>query len=510
MGVGLLALAATFGPAAVARPAAGVDGPAASLRVVKVEGPALGYNYWLSPLVRMLAPQGEHTVAVLAGDGDLLVFSPTVKEEGFGMLRYQAADGEALALDLKPGRAVLGGKTVSVFLHEAAGWEWLQSAPASEKKDLRLVVVPGKVEAARLGLLKDLARQRPKVGLWLEVLRETAPPEPKPEPPDAKAEPAPPKTETTAPKPEPSKPEMADAVKQVLPLFRPDFLAIDEPGLLKGGLGILAALQDVETLIVSGEERGPDGAAAIGRAPRVRRLLLPAWPFGKDKLPPNLRGLRSLRLMKTEGLADLAPLADLKDLEDLHLMMGKGAKDLAPLGGLKKLRRLSLFTDEEVAVDLAALKGVPLEYFSFPQEVSQAAFDAAVKDQPGLQAVELFKCKNVKDLGGLKGLKDLKALVLLPPNDIEGLSLDALAGLKPLRLLVLDKDLMAKSAEQVAQVKKDLPEVLVEPGKGICLGSGLILLMVPAAAGMWALRALRRRRRPPGSMLEAVSQPPLP
>jgi hypothetical protein len=490
--------AGTVGPAARSAPAAAPE--AASVRIVKVEGAAMGYNYSLSVLVRMLAPEGGRPFGMLAADGDLLVFSPSDEERAI-FLPYQAADGDAIVLDLKPGRVLLGGKTVSVFLGEAGGWEWLEKAPADEKKDLRLVGLPAKVETGRLPLLMDLARLRPKAGLWLDA--ETKPEEPGPETAaetgDAKGaaakQPEANAPNMTAAKVKPPKPDLADAARQVLPLFRPAFAFLGEPAVLKAGPEVPLALLETETILFFGGKVGPEEVAILARLPRLRTLLVPNWPFGKGPVPLALRGLRSLRVMNAADLTDLAPLADLKDLEDLHLAADE-VKDLGPLGNLKNLRRLSLKLSDGPP-DLAALKDLPLEYLSFPSEVSQAAFEACLRDHPRLRAVELHACENVKDLSGLKALKELQALVLLPPSDQEGLTLDVLGDLKSLRLLVLEKDLLAKPPDRAARLRKDLPECLVEPGKGICLGSGWVLFLVAAGAAAGAVRAVRARRRSP-------------
>jgi hypothetical protein len=144
---------------------------------------------------------------------------------------------------------------------------------------------------------------------------------------------------------------------------------------------------------------------------------------------------------------------------------------------------LSLTACEKVA-DLGPLKNLALEYLSFPPKISQQEFDAVVKDHPGLKAVELFGCENVKDIGYLKGLKNIEALVLIKPAFEGEKHLADLKELKGLRLLVLPPDAFKGSAE-IADLQKALPDCLITAGKPLCLGSGWILLLAPVAAGAW-------------------------
>jgi hypothetical protein len=67
--------------------------------------------------------------------------------------------------------------------------------------------------------------------------------------------------------------------------------------------------------------------------------------------------------------------------------------------------------------------------------------------------------------------------------------------LKGLRLLVVPPDTFNPPAEEVAELQKALPDTLIVAGKGLCLGSGWLLALVPVVAGAWAVAALRRRKR---------------
>ena len=275
---------------------------------------------------------------------------------------------------------------------------------------------------------------------------------------------------------------------EVLRLFRPRLL-VAEAGLLSKQMDeIRPALEDVEVLILNNAKGG--NLDFLSHLPRLRTLVLSNWSAEEAPLPQNLKNLRSLILIGAKSPVALVSIAGLSQLEQLTLVGGDAA-DFGALAKFPRLKTLSLTGCEKVT-DLGPLKDLPLEYLSFPPKISQQEFDAVIKDHPGLKAVELFNCENVKDIAALKGLKDLKALVLIKPAFEGDKSLADLKDLKGLRLLVLPPWEGEEAIATVADLQKALPDCLITAGKPLCLGSGWILALVPVAAGAWLVS--RRRR----------------
>jgi len=433
------------------------------LRVVKVEGEAVCYNYTLAPFSWMVSEKGR-PAGLLARDGDILIFVGNQKD-GFSLsLRYQATDGTALAVAFEGGRMLLGGKTVSVVLKDKETWDWLRQASEEDLKDLRLLQVDKSVDAAHREILKKVAKVNPAIALSLD--------------PGG----SPPATEEGGAAP------VAVGPDEVLHLFRPRFLAAPAQLISKEVEQIRPALQNVEVLILNNNEKG-ESLDFLVHLPRLRTLVLSNWSPEQAPLPKGLKNLRSLVLFGDKSLADLSPLADLTQLEQLTLVEGN-VEDVGGLAKLPRLKTLSLTACEKVA-DLGPLKNLPLEYLSFPPKISQETFDATVKDHPALKAVELFNCENVKDVAALKSLKNLEALVLIKPAFEGDKPLADLKELKGLRLLVLPP-WNESSAAEIADLQKALPDCLITAGKPLCLGSGWILLLAPVAAGAWLVS--RRRR----------------
>ncbi|HET6442879.1 MAG TPA: leucine-rich repeat domain-containing protein [Phycisphaerae bacterium] len=447
-------------------PGAGAAGD--ELRVVKVEGAAVCYNHTLAPFSWMVSEEGR-PAGLLARDGDLLAFliatSPKKTPGDPLFLSYRATDGAALAVALEDEdeRLLLAGKTVSVLLKDEATWEWLGQASEEDLKGLRLLYMEETVDAAQFEILKKVAKTNPAIDLWLEP-RE-----------------APPTGEEGAAAPPAVEP--ADALR----LFRPRLLSIPAATLAAETEQVRTSLEDVEVLMLGNAEG--ESLDFLAHLPRLRTLLLSKWSPEQSPLPKKMKSLKSLILGKSPS--GLSPLADFPQLEQLTLT-GDNAEDLSPLAKLPKLHILSLAGCEKVT-DLGPLKNLPLEYLSFPPKISQQEFDAVIKDHSGLKAVELFNCENVKDIAALKGLKDLKALVLIKPAFEGEKHLADLKELKGLRLLVLPPWEGEEANAKIAELQKALPDCLITAGKPLCLGSGWILLLAPVVAGAWLIS--RRRAR---------------
>ncbi len=463
----ILVVMALVGGLAILSSCKGTEpGAEKELRVVKVEGEAICYNYTLAPFSWMLSEEGR-PAGLLARDGDILVFVQKGKDEKEGIplpLCYRATDGTALAVAYEGGRMLLDRKTVSMGLEDEAAWDWLRQASEEDLKGLRLLLVGQNLDATQLEILKKVAKVNPAIDLSLEPSG------------------SPPATEEGAEAP------AAAGPAEILRLFRPRYLVVDS-GAISGEMEkVRPALEDVEVLFVDAKEEG--SLDFLPHLPRLRTLVLSNWTPEQTPLPQNLKNLRSLILVGAKTPVALLPLADLAQLEQLTLVGG----DVEDVGGLAKLPRLKTLslTGCEKVTDLGPLKDLPLEYLSFPPKISQQEFDTVIKDHPGLKAVELFNCENVKDIAALKSLKNLEVLVLIKPAFEGDKSLADLKELKCLRLLVLPPWEGEEANAEIADLQKALPDCLITAGKPLCLGSGWILLLAPVAAGAWLVSRQRR------------------
>ena len=246
---------------------------------------------------------------------------------------------------------------------------------------------------------------------------------------------------------------------------------------------LLAKQRQIETLWIGVESTSELEALAF--MPQLRRLVLSGWkPAPADLFPWGCRGLRSLTLIDC-GFKTLAAIEHLAELRELRVMNCKELADLRALERLSRLEVLSLWLDEGAA-DCAPVARVPrLRQLTLSSEFEQDAFDSLVKALPHLESLDLCGCKNVKKLAMLRELRGLKHLTLLTESG----DLKPVLEMKHLRLLTLP-DKLLKEAKVATVVAEALPETVVTEAH-VCLGSGWLLLLLPAvAAGL----VLWRRR----------------
>ncbi len=114
-----------------------------------------------------------------------------------------------------------------------------------------------------------------------------------------------------------------------------------------------------------------------------------------------------------------------------------------------------------------------------------------------LRELDLFECGSLQNLAGVQGLRNLRTIAILKmPERLGGIT--DLKDLPHLKLVIFDNEFLKKGAQQaqIDELKRARPDIRVE---GFCMGSWLILLIVPAAlAGGLVLR--RARRLPAGAL----------
>jgi hypothetical protein len=443
--------------------------PASAGHVIHIAGARSCRNELLWPLLALMPASGR-PVAAVARNGDLLHLGEFETKDGQTvtppgaksfLFFYRAGDGDTLTAACDGCRGLIGGKLVALKLKEDADWAWLDKASADDLKTLRTLEVNVPYERERLAMLERLAKINPR----LDVLVMSG------DGPQAR----------------------------VLKMFRPRMTGLT-PEMLAEPTAILPALADVEILALPSMSEAKQGFSLefLTALPKLRTLLLEEGILDKAPIPEGLKGLRSLRL-SDENLKDLSAIARLTNLEELTLLTDK-VRSLAPLAKFGKLRALSLPVCEKVT-DFSPLKGLPLEWLELPPGISQEPFSAVVAGLPGLKGLCLPNIGktaiSVKDISAIKTLRGLDVLVF----GAEALSPAQAADLeqmKGLKLLVLRPEVL-KDAATADPLQKALPQTVVEPGAGLCMGSGWILAMAAGVAGTGGLATLRRRRGPGAS-----------
>jgi len=423
-------------------------------QVVRIEG---GERFTvMSPLYGLFfagAKEGDAT-HLLVRHGEVVV---TKNMPGFP---YRSADGLSLKVAEDKARVTLAAKTVTLSLDEEGGWEWLKKASPEQMASLRLVSVGSKeppegVDAE--ALLKRLAGENPAVGLLVSG---------------------------------------ADTPAVVLRLFDPHWFGFGGATLDKEHSAALVAEKQLRTLFTDADNK--DKLAVLAGLGNLETLFLIKWDVEEaGPLPDGLANLRSLVVFGGK-MTDLSCLGKQPGLEELTLtlMAGKSLTDISALANHPHLKTLCLRSCPGVT-DLAVLEKLKgLKWLALPPATTQKQFAEIVRSHPDLVVLEATGCEKITDLRPAGDLKHLKALILAtkaPPDPLYQMK-----GLKYLAVAVEKKDGKVKPEHQemVVRLQKELPDTAVVRLAPLCLGSGWILVLVPAVAMAWWLAARRKRRRP--------------
>jgi len=243
----------------------------------------------------------------------------------------------------------------------------------------------------------------------------------------------------------------------ILPRFRPRTLWLDNSARLTSGHA--AVQRQIESLSMSAESSG--SLAVLRELPKLRHLLLDEWDTQQPgQLPADLEALTAFN----------------------------STVDMSRLGDLPRLRLLILSGSEwHGAADLAALK--KLRWLGLPSNATQVEFAAIVRTHPDLEVLDLVFADSVIDLSPLRGAHRLRALTL----GGQFRNFDVLRELNSLKFVGLSNDIWEDSPDQVAAIRAALPGAVVVKVTPLCLGSGWILLLIPAA--LFVMLAGRRTRR---------------
>jgi len=131
-----------------------------------------------------------------------------------------------------------------------------------------------------------------------------------------------------------------------------------------------------------------------------------------------------------------------------------------------------------------------LRWLSLPPSINQSQFDSLIPMLPSLEVLELIYCDSIKNFNVLQKAKGLKSLSLAAKI----FDPTSLYGMKNLELLVYSSSSDSDSThnKQMQLLKAQLPNTLIVPGGGFCLGSGWILLIIPMVLlGIFLVRRLR-------------------
>jgi hypothetical protein len=218
----------------------------------------------------------------------------------------------------------------------------------------------------------------------------------------------------------------------------------------------LILLSDSDSLFISSD--------FLGLNPQLEQLTIKGsiHPEMIDWKP--LKKLKALRIFSPDSLYAYPYGKIMPNIQSLHLS-GNGYPTADDLSGFKKLKELGL-----------------------PSSVPQEVFNKIIERQPNLELLQIIEADTllITDYTALQNLDDLRYLVISGENG----PVKSLYTMKRLKYLTLPDDFFNDSL-QVNELKKSLPDTVITPNSGFCMGSGWLLLLVPIVAlGVFAGRKL--------------------
>ena len=235
-----------------------------------------------------------------------------------------------------------------------------------------------------------------------------------------------------------------------------------------------SSLSSMELLWVNGELSTLTKLAPC--CANLESLIIGNWePEPGEMLPlSGLSKLQSLTIAESE-LTSLSVIELPQSLRKLHLIDCDTLSDISTLADLPGLKGLSLSLCDQVK-NLEQLNQInSLQWLSFPPDIAHTEFQQLVEHFTELEVVELLDCGKITNLAPLEALPDLHTLLL----QLDKEQLGRLDSLNQLRILILTDEVFKDNNEWVKELRNSLPETVIVPGSGLCLGSGWLLLMLP-------------------------------
>jgi hypothetical protein len=415
-------------------------------RVVSLSG-GQPYAKLINPYL-LVNNDPEGVSALPLYDQDVIIMAFGENDEGY--FRYSLADGASLRFRKDGFRLFANDRLVSVTLsNDPEVIDWMNSATSAGTKGLRSLVVGDSLGPAALAALGKLAKVRNVPGL---VFGDKAAP---------------------------------GQMVEILSLFRLDWL-YGVRNLSPAGMEKLYSENSLHCLMIQADCLDRQGLIHLDNLTTliIKNFKAPV-DGGKLELPPNLKRLA----FDNSDFRNVDFLTWPSALKGIFFLDCKSLTDISALSQQTGLVRLAFIGADSLG-DLAALDGIPgITGISFPSGITNEGFAGFVRNHPHLKSVELVGCEKVTSLEPLQDRSGLACMSFVDNR----FPMEDLYRFKRLDYLAYPMDL-PKDSLTLRDLRSRLPDTVIVPSLGLCLGTGWLLLFFPLFGIILSFRLWRRKR----------------
>jgi hypothetical protein len=404
-----------------------------SNRIVKLKGANVYSNVSKSNMTWMVGNNSDSISAMPLVENDVvyMVFDEDKKEFCY---RYRKSDGLMLEFRIHHFMLLLDNKLISIkVINDEELNSWLENVSNEAVKDLRSVFISDEISGVNMKYMKRLSELKPEIGIYID--------------------------------------NQSEETDTLLKLFRPLWLIDFNKKYSPEAIQLINQSKKLDLLRVDADMNDLNEFADLTslKSLFIQNLNQPQ-PGQELKL---LKWLKTLSISES-GIKNLDFLKTCHHLRELSLIDCESLSDISALSDLPRLRTLNLLACDSLK-DINVTSQIPgLKWISFPNGIDQKEFDAFLNSHKSIEIIDLIGCDSIVNFAGMKELKKLSCL------SIQGMDpdIESILQLTNLKYLSLPEKITDDSAS-ISLLKEKLPETIIVPSAGICLGSGWILMFIP-------------------------------
>jgi hypothetical protein len=394
-------------------------------KIVRYYGNGSIMNYSKELNLMMYNADSSKPAVILQGQGDLILFNEEI---------FHITDPglDSLSFSNRSGIGYVNGKINSFGISEkdTAGIA-LKGLLSKDISSLGMIYFGSSVPRSCIPLLEELAKIKPDISLSFE--------------------------------------KPVSGLNAILKLFKPKILFLanlsadvlkDLPGLASPEILIagfnstiiepMPAMPSLKKIIIYGSENEilPNGFFSANT--QIENLSVFGIKYFDFALLNPLTMLKELVINEVDSLGNQNLLSNHKSIEMLAVLSQKFSCD-STLDNLGNIR-----------------------WMTFPPVTRQDEFNRFIEKHPSLEVIEVIKNENLTSLQNLSSLKQLYGLIVSRelPDTVSILSFNKL------KYLSLPSEYL-KDSLKYELLKRSLPNTIIVPNEGFCLGSGWLLLLIP-------------------------------